>query len=269
MKFSIVTISFNQARYLEEAILSVLNQEYADIEYIIVDPGSTDGSREIIERYRKYFAHVIFEKDSGPADGLNKGFARATGQWFGYINSDDYYLPGGISKAAIAAAQWPDSGALVGDGYIVDGKGMTIRKCFSKRVSIKNLRYDCAFALQQATFYRADVFRALGGFNISNRTSWDGELLADMVMSGYKVKSYDQEVGAFRIHDSSITGSGHLFQEYQRDADRIRELAFGRTPTNFERRVVAPAYRFMSYFKTPARTAALLSDRFSRRFKIK
>ena len=92
MKISIVTVSFNQADYLEQAIRSVVEQDYSDIEYIVVDAGSTDGSREIIERDR--IATVVFEPDREPADGLNKGFARATGDIFGYINADDAYLPG-------------------------------------------------------------------------------------------------------------------------------------------------------------------------------
>ena len=74
-RVSIVTISFNQEKFLERTIRSVLAQDYPEIEYIVVDPGSTDGSRDIIERYRDRIAHVIFEPDKGPSDGLNKGFA--------------------------------------------------------------------------------------------------------------------------------------------------------------------------------------------------
>ena len=74
LKFSIVTISFNQARFLEQAILSVISQDYLNIQYIVVDPGSTDGSRDIIEKYHNHIDKIIFEPDNGPADGLNKGF---------------------------------------------------------------------------------------------------------------------------------------------------------------------------------------------------
>ena len=80
MKVTIVSISFNQAAFLEQAIRSVVDQDYGNIEYIIVDPGSTDGSHEIIERYRDRITKVIIEPDEGPADGLNKGFAHATGE---------------------------------------------------------------------------------------------------------------------------------------------------------------------------------------------
>jgi glycosyltransferase involved in cell wall biosynthesis len=128
LKFSIVTISFNQAEFLERTILSVIAQKDVDMEYIIVDPGSTDGSRDIIERYRGTFSHVIFEPDAGPADGLNKGFAVASGDWFGYINSDDFYLPGGLAAVDVATRRFPQAGAIVGNGHIVDESDNFLRK---------------------------------------------------------------------------------------------------------------------------------------------
>ncbi|MCB1155752.1 glycosyltransferase, partial [bacterium] len=88
MKVSVVTLSFNQADYLERAIRSVVEQDHDDIEYIVVDPGSTDGSRDIIERYRDRIATVITDPDKGPPDGLNKGFAAATGDIYAYMNAD-------------------------------------------------------------------------------------------------------------------------------------------------------------------------------------
>ena len=98
MKVSIVTISFNQAKYLERAIISVVEQNYSNIEYIVVDPGSTDGSREIIEKYRSKITIVILDPDKGPTDGLNKGFAAATGDIYAYINADDALLPGAVKS---------------------------------------------------------------------------------------------------------------------------------------------------------------------------
>src|SRR5437773_10138654 len=98
MKFSIVTISYNQARFLEQAICSVLDQDYEDVEYIVADPGSTAGSREIIDRYRSRIAAVVFEPDAGPGDALNKGFAQASGEIYGSLNADDQDLPATLTK---------------------------------------------------------------------------------------------------------------------------------------------------------------------------
>src|ERR1700728_3477743 len=128
MKFSVVTISFNQRQYLEEALRSVLTQDYPEIEYIVVDPGSTDGSRELIKSFANQLARVVFEPDRGAADGLNKGFQHASGDILGFLNSDDVLLPGAMRSVAQAFAQNPDCDIVMGNGFIIDGQGKRIRR---------------------------------------------------------------------------------------------------------------------------------------------
>ena len=123
MKFSVVTVSFNQRQYLEEALTSVLGQDYPSVEYIVVDPGSTDGSRELIASFHDRLASVIFEADQGAADGLNKGFERASGDIFGFLNSDDALLPGAMKTVKRAFEQNPDCDIVMGNGFIVDAQG--------------------------------------------------------------------------------------------------------------------------------------------------
>src|SRR5690606_32680838 len=126
MKFSIVTNAYNQGKFLRRALESVLRGGYSNLEYIVIDPGSTDETPEILREYESRHDHrltIISERDNGPADGLNKGFERATGDWFCYLNADDFYLPGGLVQAAAAISAYPEADCLYGDGYITDAFG--------------------------------------------------------------------------------------------------------------------------------------------------
>ena len=116
MKISIVTISYNQKQYLKACIDSILTQAECELEYIVVDAGSTDGSRELIESYGDQVIKV-FERDDGPADGLNKGFACATGEVYGFINSDDYLLPGALKRVTEFFLAHPNNAFMTGEGF--------------------------------------------------------------------------------------------------------------------------------------------------------
>src|SRR5215204_5758135 len=107
-KISIVTPSYNQAEFIEETILSVINQNYPNLEYIVIDGGSTDGSVEIIKKYEQYFSYWVSEPDKGHADALNKGFAKATGEVMAWINSDDKYFPWTFATVAEVYSQFPE-----------------------------------------------------------------------------------------------------------------------------------------------------------------
>ena len=120
---SIVTPSYNQSAFLEETILSVLEQEDVDIEYIIIDGGSTDGSLDIIEKYAGRLAWWVSESDSGQADAINKGLRRATGEYIAWLNSDDLYLPGAVAQAAAALGANPEVGFVFGDAITIDTQG--------------------------------------------------------------------------------------------------------------------------------------------------
>ncbi len=126
MLVSIITPSYNQAHYLEATIRSVLEQDYSEIEYIIVDGGSTDGSREIIERYSSRLAWWVSEKDRGQTDAINKGFGRAHGEILAWINSDDTYEPGAVAQAVEYLQANPQVGMVYGDARFIDGEGRPI-----------------------------------------------------------------------------------------------------------------------------------------------
>jgi glycosyltransferase involved in cell wall biosynthesis len=228
MKFSVVTISFNQGQYLEEALRSVLTQDYPAIEYIVVDPGSTDGSRELIGSFASQLQRVIFEPDKGAADGLNNGFQHASGDIFGFLNSDDVLLPGAMRSVAQAFAQDSDCDIVMGNGFIIDADGKRIRRIRAAGFTLGRYFYGGATWLQQATFFRRAAFEAVGGFNVHNRSCWDGELLIDMVRKGAKVKYLNQDLALFRLHAKSITGSRRHSEMMKADADRMFSLSRGR-----------------------------------------
>jgi glycosyltransferase involved in cell wall biosynthesis len=228
MKFSVVTISYNQRQYLEEALNSVLAQDYSPLEYIVVDPGSTDGSRELIADFGSRLAHVVLEPDQGAADGLNKGFQRASGDIFGFLNSDDVLLPGAISKVSQILQQNPDCDIVMGNGFVMDAQGRRIRRIRAAGFTVDRYFYGAATWLQQATFFRRTAFEAVGGFNVNNRSCWDGELLVDMVRRGAKVKYLNQDLALFRVHAQSITGSRRHGEMMKADADRMFSLSRGR-----------------------------------------
>jgi glycosyltransferase involved in cell wall biosynthesis len=231
MKFSIVTISLNQRQYLEEALSSVLTQDYPSIEYIVVDPGSTDGSRELIDEFRSRLARVVLEPDKGAAEGLNKGFALATGDIFGFLNSDDVLLPGAMRHVSREFAENPNCDIVMGNGFTVDGSGRRIRRIRAAGFTLNRYFYGGATWLQQATFFRRKAFEAVGGFNASNRSCWDGELLVDMVRRGARVRYLDEDLALFRIHAKSITGSRRHHEMMRGDAERMFSLSNGRTWT--------------------------------------
>jgi glycosyltransferase involved in cell wall biosynthesis len=207
MKFSIVTISFNQAEYLERTILSVINQNYPEIEYIIVDPGSTDNSQEIILKYSHVFSHIIFEPDQGPADGLNKGFKRATGDIFYFLNSDDILLDNTLSKVARFFNTHPEIDVVSGHSTIINEYERKIRNGYSDPFYLLGYAYGSIVQMQPSTFFRAESFRRTSGFNVENKIGWDAELFIEMHMRGAKFALKDEFFSGYRLHPQSITSS--------------------------------------------------------------
>jgi len=228
MKFSVVTISYNQAQFLERTIQSVLTQKDVGVEYIIVDPGSKDGSREIIERYRNSLAHIIFEKDNGPADGLNKGFAKATGDIYCYVNSDDVFEPDAFRRVATAFDQRPHVDVFCGHAWVTDPNDRRLRRVWSDPFDAISIAYGASIFIQPSTFIKAKAFRNTNGFNTQNRSNWDGELLVALGQNGAHIEVINEVLSNYRLHHLSITNSGVLDGRIKEWRLRCFKLIMGR-----------------------------------------
>lgn len=203
---SIVTPSYNQGRYLEETILSVLNQDYPEIEYIVIDGGSNDGSVDIIRKYSDRLAYWVSEPDKGQADALYKGFARASGGIQAYLNSDDVYLPGAVSAAAAALTGNPKLALVHADCIYIDSQGQEI----GRRVGLDG--DFLSFFLQQlnpilqpSAFWRASAYQAAGGIDPSLHLVMDYDLWCRIGLRGLEIEHIPEPLSMFRIHGESKT----------------------------------------------------------------
>ena len=253
MKFSVVTISFNQAQFLRAAMDSVLSQEGVEIEYIVCDPGSTDGSREIIASFDDPRLTAVFEPDEGPADGLNKGFERASGDIVYYLNSDDLVLPGAFARMARWFAKHPQAGVACGHAQVIDAQGRLLRRVWSEPFDRYAVATGAHVQVQPATFIRAEAFREAGGFDPSDRGNWDGGLLTSLFLAGTRIETVDAFLGCYRLHAESITMSGRLAERHRTNALRNFERLMGR-PMRPADRLAGTALRLKKHLFHPART---------------
>lgn len=250
VKFSIVTISYNQAQFLDQSIQSILNQDYPNLEYIIVDAESSDGSQDIINQYSGKISTVILEPDQGPADGLNKGFKVATGDWLAFINADDALSQGALNSVNRYLARHPDAEIIMGGGDIVDASGALIKPIRPHNFTLTKWLYGASEFIQQGMFFHRSAYEKTAGFNVGNHTCWDAELLADMLLTGAKPVCCDDVLGLFRIHEKSITGSGRLNSEYEKDKKRIFERVMGMA-TRRSDRLYRTYYRASKWLSNP------------------
>ena len=249
MRISITTIAYNHVRYVEKTLRSVLDQSYPDVEYVVVDPGSTDGTREVIKGYRNRIQKLVFRPDRSSAEGLNNGFAEATGDIFGFLNSDDLLMPDALTKVA-RAFEDPDVDIVMGHMWVIDADGKRIRRAYTDRFNARAYAYGGCVICQQSTFFRASLFRRVGGFNAANRVAWDAELFLEMMAQANRCIILDEILSAFRIHDESITGSRRELDVHQHFFDEKFRRVMGRSWRRSDE-FVRLAYFVYKYLREP------------------
>jgi glycosyltransferase involved in cell wall biosynthesis len=217
---SIITPSYNQAQYLEQTIQSVLLQDYPNIEYLVVDGGSSDGSQEIIQRYANRIAWWISEPDNGQAEAINKGFRRANGQIVGWLNSDDlYFSRDTISQAVRAFGEYPDAGMVYANGLKINSQGLLIDWFKYPQYDLKDL-LSFKVLLQPASFMRKTALEEAHFLPEASNLLLDHELWLQ-IAARHPLIHVDGFWSVERSHDSAKTIS--LAAHYGPDAFELFE----------------------------------------------
>ena len=222
-KISIVTPSYNQGEYLEQTILSVLGQQYPNIEYIIIDGGSTDNSVEIIKKYEDQIHYWVSEKDEGQSHAINKGFSIATGDILGWLNSDDLYMPGTLSYIAAAIDSAADgiyfgncihfretNGGLVSSGSNVTGAHEHSELAFTD------------YIIQPSTFWPKKTWEKIGPLIENLHFGFDWEWFLRAQKLGVAFTGLNKCLSMYRFHDAHKSGSGG--QVRQKELTKVYDM---------------------------------------------
>jgi glycosyltransferase involved in cell wall biosynthesis len=246
---SIVTPSFNQAPFLEATIQSVLEQEYPNIEYIVIDGGSTDGCVNILEKYSDHLESWISEPDDGQTDAINKGFNLARGEIFAWLNSDDVYKPGAIAEAVEYLMENPDVGMVYGDSDFIDDKGNRIGKFPAARTDYRRLRQGYVHIPQQSTFFRSRLWNLVGPLDASFFFAMDYDLWVRL--AGIRpIRYIERTWAAFRLHGEakSMASADRCWPEMIRVHERMGGNRFSVIYAKyFIRRILEPILPYRLY----------------------
>lgn len=220
MKFSIITPNYNGEKFLEETLLSILQQKEdgVDLELIVIDGMSNDGSLQILQKYASEITHIIIERDSGPANAINKGLALASGDIIAWLNADDLYYPGALARVEKVFMNREGIALCFGKCPIIDENGTEIRQfitrfkeCFfpvSSKVAFQCINYIS----QPALFFRRAAMVGAGRLREDLVAAWDYEFMLKLWHFGKGAVIHGGPIAAFRWHEQSISGQNYTTQ---------------------------------------------------------
>jgi glycosyltransferase involved in cell wall biosynthesis len=257
---SIVTPSFNTGRYIGDAVRSVLSQDYPNIEYLVMDGGSSDSTVEVLKSMGPR-VHWVSEKDRGQSDAINKGFARAKGTIFGWLNSDDTYAPGAVSAAVEFLWSHPEVDAVYGDANFTDANGKVIAPCVHvEPFREQRLLHYTDFIVQPTVFFRRSAFEAVGGVDTGLHWCMDYDLWLKMVDRGLKIAYLPRHMADFRwlADNKTATGDWGRLREIEKVVARYAEGSHGYVRLEMVNLHLQEAGRKLGQFRLIGMTASLL-----------
>jgi glycosyltransferase involved in cell wall biosynthesis len=225
---SVVTPSFNMARFLGETVESVLSQDYPNIDYLVMDGGSTDGTLELLRKYEGRL-RWISERDEGQADAVNKGFRRCKGEIFTFLNADDTYYPGAVRAAVEAFGRHPEAAVVYGDAWYTAEDGSAIRRYPVDPYDYERLGHLC-YICQPASFIRSRVFAEVGGLNKELHLTLDYDLWL-RISARHPMVKIARELATSRMYADNKTMSRQ--RETFEEVIRITREHRGYVPLNW------------------------------------
>ncbi len=209
---------------------SVLEQPYPELEYIIIDGRSNDGSREIIQKYQEKLAYWISEPDQGQTDAINKGFTQATGDIFAWLNSDDTYMPGSLPQVASFFENHPAAAAVYSNSNFINENDRIIGRFPAAQTDNRKLKQGYVHIPQQACFFRADLWRKVGPLDPNIFFAMDYDLWVRLSREGNLVYLPEFTWANFRLHSDAKTINAddrcwpEMVQIYRRDGGSVISL---------------------------------------------
>jgi len=259
-RISVITPSFNQGAFLEATIESVIDQNYQNLEYIVIDGGSSDTSVSIIKKYENRLAYWVSEKDNGQTDAVNKGIERASGDIIGWLNSDDVYVGCCLHRAMEYFNQCPEVDIVFSDYFFIDeaGKIIKLRKEIPFNFNVYLWTEDCYHA-NCAGFFRRRVFDKVGKLDDTLNYGMDYEFYMRCAKAGLSFGHSRDCWGAYRLHAQSKSVSLYEWMRMEgQDIAKHYQLSDISTMGRWSRRQLYALYRmtckFMigSYFRSSA-----------------
>jgi glycosyltransferase involved in cell wall biosynthesis len=230
-RISVITPSFNQAQFLERTMRSVLDQAYPNLEYIVIDGGSTDGSVEVIRKYADHLAYWVSEPDSGQVAAINKGLLRATGEWVCWQNSDDIFFPGAFHSLAKVVSKYPKAGLIIGNMMLIDEADRPLRDLRYVTPNYGAMLAEGMLLANQAAFWRSNARECIGLLNENYHCSFDYDWFLRLTAE-YRGVHVNQIWGGLRLHGATKTS--HLGERF---TEENRLILAGREVPQWKRRL--------------------------------